>query len=77
MEVRHDVTERIGAVLFVDAGTVGEHPYFDLHSPSVGAGFGVRYNLGFAPLRADIGFPLNPRQGDGAFQVYISIGQAF
>jgi translocation and assembly module TamA len=77
VEVRHDITERIGAVLFVDAGTVGTHPYFDLKSPSVGAGVGVRYNLGFAPLRADIGFPLNKRAGDGAFQIYISIGQAF
>ena len=77
IEARHDVTDRIGAVLFVDAGTVGSHPYFDLKTPSVGAGFGVRYNLGFAPLRADIGFPLNRRQGDGPFQIYISIGQAF
>jgi translocation and assembly module TamA len=77
VEVRHDITDRIGGVVFVDAGTVGTHPYFDLHSPSVGAGVGVRYNLGFAPLRADIGFPLNPQKGDGAFQIYISIGQAF
>ena len=64
-------------MLFVDAGSVGEHPYFDLKSPSVGAGFGVRYNLGFAPLRADIGFPVNRQAGDAPFQIYISIGQSF
>ena len=76
-EVRHDITDRIGGVLFVDAGTVGTHPYFDLHSPSVGAGFGVRYNLGFAPFAVDFGFPLNKRAGDSPFQIYVSIGQAF
>ena len=77
IEARHNFTDRIGGVLFVDAGSVGPHPYFDLKTPSVGAGFGVRYNLGFAPLRADIGFPVNRRAGDGPFQIYISIGQAF
>ena len=77
IEARHNFTDRIGGVLFVDAGSVGEHPYFDLNSPSIGAGFGVRYNLGFAPLRADIGFPVTRRPGDGPFQIYISIGQAF
>jgi translocation and assembly module TamA len=77
IEARHSFTDRIGGVLFVDAGSVGEHPYFDLHTPSIGAGVGVRYNLGFAPLRADIGIPLNRRKGDGPFQIYISIGQAF
>ena len=77
VEARHNFTDRIGGVLFVDAGSVGEHPYFDLKSPSIGAGVGVRYNLGFAPLRADIGFPVNRRQGDAPFQIYISIGQSF
>ena len=46
-------------------------------SLSVGAGVGIRYNLGFAPLRLDLGFPLNRREGDAPFQVYVSIGQSF
>ena len=46
---------------------------------SVGIGF--RYNLGFAPIRADLAFPLtNPNNkgiNEQPFQVYISIGQSF
>ena len=48
-----------------------------LDVPYVGAGVGVRYDLGFGPLRADIGFPVTRRQGDAPFQIYISIGQSF
>ena len=76
-EVRQTIRGPLGAVVFVDAGSVGSQQYPEFHSLSVGAGVGVRYNLGFAPLRLDVGFPLNRRQGDGAFQVYVSIGQSF
>ena len=51
--------------------------YPDFKTYSAGAGVGVRYNLGFAPIRADIGFPLNRRTGDAPFQIYLSIGQSF
>ena len=44
---------------------------------SAGAGFGVRYDLGFGPIRADIAIPLDRRRGDPAFQLYVSIGQSF
>jgi translocation and assembly module TamA len=77
VELRHQLTRQIGLVGFVDAGAVGTTRYPDYRSASIGAGVGVRYDLGFGPLRADIGVPLNPRQGDSPFQVYISIGQAF
>ena len=77
VELRQQIHGPLGAVVFVDAGSVGSQPYPEFHSLSVGAGVGVRYNLGFAPLRLDLGFPLNPRQGDGPFQVYVSIGQSF
>ena len=77
VELRQAINSRLGGVLFVDAGSVGTQQYPDFHSLSVGAGVGVRYNLGFAPLRADVGFPLRRRRGDGPFQVYISIGQSF
>jgi translocation and assembly module TamA len=42
-----------------------------------GAGVGVRYKLPFGPVRADIAIPLDKREGDSNFQLYISIGQAF
>ena len=76
-ELRQQVRGPLAAVVFVDAGSVGSQPYPEFHSLSVGAGVGVRYNLGFAPLRVDLGFPLNRRQGDGPFQIYVSIGQSF
>lgn len=76
-EVRQTVRGPLGAVVFVDAGSVGSQQYPNFRSLSVGAGVGIRYNLGFAPLRVDLGFPLKRRQGDGAFQVYVSIGQSF
>ncbi len=76
-EVRQVIRGPLGAVVFVDAGSVGTQQYPDFHSLSVGAGVGVRYNLGFAPLRLDLGFPLKRRPGDGAFQIYVSIGQSF
>jgi translocation and assembly module TamA len=77
VELRQQIHGPIGAVVFVDAGSVGTQQYPDFHSLSVGAGVGIRYNLGFAPLSVDLGFPLNPREGDGPVQVYVSIGQSF
>jgi translocation and assembly module TamA len=41
------------------------------------SGVGVRYDLGFGPLRLDIATPLKRRQGDSLFQIYLSIGQSF
>jgi translocation and assembly module TamA len=69
--------ERLGGVVFIDAGTVGpdEAPTFD--ELKVALGVGVRYNLGFGPIRADVAVPLNKREGESPFQIYLSIGQAF
>ncbi|MBW3558993.1 MAG: autotransporter assembly complex protein TamA [Proteobacteria bacterium] len=68
---------RLSGVVFVDAGSVGleETPSFDELKAAVG--FGVRYNLGFGPLRADLAVPLNKEEGEAPFQIYLSIGQAF
>ena len=44
---------------------------------SAGAGLGVRYNLGFAPIRVDVAVPVSGRRGGAPFQVYVSIGQSF
>ena len=77
VEFRQKLTGGFGAVAFIDAGTVSAEKYPDFKNFSVGAGVGVRYDLGFGPLRADIAFPLNRRSGDGAFQIYLSIGQSF
>ncbi|MDQ0463959.1 translocation and assembly module TamA [Caulobacter ginsengisoli] len=77
IEYRRDITERWGAVAFLDVGAVGADGFPAGKDFGVGAGIGVRYNLGFGPIRADIAIPLDKRKGDAAFQIYISIGQSF
>ena len=76
-ELRRKIRGPFSLVAFVDAGSVGETIAPTLSNIGVGAGLGLRYDLGFGPLRLDIGAPLNPRPGDAPVQVYISIGQAF
>lgn len=77
IEVRQKLTRQWGVVAFFDAGSVGTSPTPDFKSGSAGVGVGVRYDLGFGPLRFDIATPLDPRQGDSPVQVYVSIGQSF
>lgn len=77
VELRQKLTARWGVVAFLDAGSIGSDPTPSFKDLSVGAGVGVRYDLGFGPIRADIAVPLNKRQGDPSFQVYLSIGQSF
>ena len=77
IEIRRDVWGDFQAVAFVDAGAIGFQETPNLNNLRYGAGFGVRYKLPFGPIRADIAFPLERRDGDANFQVYVSIGQAF
>ena len=77
IEVRRDVWRNFQAVGFVDAGAIGFQETPDFSNLRYGAGFGVRYKLPFGPIRADIAFPLDRRDGDADFQIYVSIGQAF
>ncbi|HEX5777031.1 MAG TPA: autotransporter assembly complex family protein [Caulobacteraceae bacterium] len=76
-ELRHEFTERWGGVAFIDAGAVGTHSTPTGDDYSAGVGVGVRYDLGFGPIRADIAIPLDKREGDPSFQIYLSIGQSF
>lgn len=77
VEVRRDLTAKWGVALFVDAGSVGSSSVIDVGDLAVGAGVGVRYNLGFAPIRIDVATPVARRRGEAPFQVYLSIGQSF
>lgn len=77
LEVRHDIGQKFQAVAFVDAGAVGFLATPNFNNMRYGAGVGVRYKLPFGPVRADIAIPLDKREGDANFQLYISIGQAF
>lgn len=77
IEIRRDVWRNFQAVAFVDAGAIGFQETPNFNNLRYGAGFGVRYKLPFGPIRADIAFPLERRDGDADFQIYVSIGQAF
>jgi translocation and assembly module TamA len=76
-EVRHKLTEKWGLVGFIDAGSVGVRPNPDLTHLSVGAGVGVRYDLGFGPIRVDVAGPVTNRRDAAPVQIYVSIGQSF
>jgi translocation and assembly module TamA len=76
-ELRYQVTDSIGIVPFVDAGTVSVEQFPDFSDVKVGAGVGLRYITPFGPLRIDAAVPLNPDRGDPSFGIYAGIGQAF
>ena len=77
VELRQQVYGPWAVAAFVDSGVLGDHQTFDLSAAETGVGFGVRYNLGFAPFRVDFAVPLQKRSTDAAFQIYLSIGQSF
>jgi len=66
-------------VVFVDAGSVGNHVTPSFRDVPVSVGVGLRYSLGFAPIRLDVATPLRKTgvTGQSAFQMYLSIGQSF
>lgn len=75
-EARYRFNDRIGAVAFIDGGTAFDD-WSNATDLSWGVGFGARYNLGFAPLRVDVAFPLDDSESNQDYALYISIGQAF
>ncbi len=77
-EIRLRLTETIGAVAFVDAGSAFSSSVPDLSETlRIGAGPGLRYFSPIGPVRLDLGIPVNRRPSDDAFQLYVSFGQAF
>ena len=78
VELRAKVTETIGVVPFVDIGTAFRGSIPSAEDPlKIGAGIGLRYFTGIGPLRFDFAVPLEKEKDDGAFAVYLSLGQSF
>jgi translocation and assembly module TamA len=77
VELRQHLSGPWGIAAFVDAGSLGPTAVPDFSQVSIGAGVGVRYNLGFGPLRVDIAAPVDHHRGDPWVQLYLSIGQSF
>lgn len=77
-ELRFKITDKIGAVTFVDAGSVSDDYVPNFDNLAVGAGVGLRYYTDFGPVRFDIATPISgDENADQNYQFYISIGQAF
>jgi outer membrane protein assembly complex protein YaeT len=85
-ELRTNLWGNLGGVLFLDGGNVlGDALSIDLRGLRYDVGPGLRYQTPIGPIRADLGFQLNPIPGlqvNGEpekrhFRFHFSIGQAF
>ena len=78
LELRMRMRNNFGLTAFLDGGQVFTDSSLQFKNEfSWGAGLGFRYYTDFAPIRLDVAFPLNKRDRDDIFQIYVSIGQAF
>ena len=77
-ELRVKVTDTIGIVPFFDAGNAYATSFPNFSAPlATAVGVGLRYYTAIGPIRADVAFPLERRDGNGPVAFYVSIGQAF
>lgn len=76
-ELRARLWRDIGGAVFVEGGSVSEEVYFAFDDLQLATGGGLRYFSPVGPIRFDVGVPLTRRDGDDAFHIYLSIGQAF
>jgi outer membrane protein assembly complex protein YaeT len=77
-ELRLPVWGDFGAVVFVDGGNVFERvTRFDVGELRGSAGFGVRYRSPIGPVRLDLGFKMDRREGESRQAIHFSIGHAF
>ncbi|AWM26732.1 membrane protein [Sinorhizobium fredii USDA 205] len=77
LEVRIAVTDTIGIVPFIDAGSVSTGTTPDFSDIRAGAGIGLRYATPFGPIRLDFAVPLKKYPGGTEYGIYAGIGQSF
>ncbi|CAN7337399.1 autotransporter assembly complex protein TamA [Pararhizobium sp. LjRoot255] len=77
VEARINITDKIGIVPFLDAGTVSAETTPDFSDIRAGAGIGIRYATPFGPIRLDFAVPLNAYPGGTKYGIYAGIGQSF
>jgi len=83
VELRQRFGAAWGAATFIDAGQVSAKLQFLPDELRVGFGVGLRFYTPIGPVRADVAIPTQRHasdvspQNNGAFQVYIGLGQAF
>lgn len=78
LELRRQLTEKIGGTLFLDFGQVSLDSYdVPIDDLRYSAGFGMLYTTPAGPALLALGFPFDPPHGDRPWQVHFSIGQFF
>jgi translocation and assembly module TamA len=77
LEFRQRLWSEYGVAAFVDAGQASANSIPFNGSVAVGAGLGARYYTTIGALRLDLAVPLTHVPNGDAFEIYISIGQAF
>jgi outer membrane protein insertion porin family/translocation and assembly module TamA len=76
-ELRVPVRDKLGAVVFVDAGLIDRDPFNFSSELRYSAGVGLRLATPVGPVRVDLAQLLNPPDDFQRFRVHLSIGQAF
>jgi outer membrane protein assembly factor BamA len=76
-ELRFPVWSILSGVVFFDAGNVWSTRDAVESSLFKSLGAGLRADSPVGPLRIDIAFPLDRREGDPEYKVYFGLGQAF
>ena len=76
VETRVKLTQKIGAVAFLDFGLIEDIAAPTSDNWHAGAGLGLRYSTGIGAIRLDVGLPVAGKPGSGP-QIYLGIGQAF
>ncbi|NIK89227.1 translocation and assembly module TamA [Rhizomicrobium palustre] len=77
VELRQRLWSNYGLAAFVDAGQASESDLPFNGSVQVGAGIGARYYTSIGAIRADVAIPVTKVPNGDAFEIYLSIGQAF
>ena len=78
IESRFPLWRDFGMVVFFDFGNVYTKQWdFQLNDIKYSPGIGLRYNTLIGPIRADLGYAINPQPGTNRVQFFISIGHAF
>ena len=76
-ELRFPVWSLLSGVAFFDAGNVWETLDAVESTLFKSIGLGLRADSPVGPLRLDLAYPLDRREGDPEYKVYFGLGQAF
>ncbi|MDH4230175.1 MAG: BamA/TamA family outer membrane protein [Nitrospirota bacterium] len=78
VELRIGASAGWGTVLFADAGNVWDHGHtIGIGDFRAGAGFGLHYATPVGPLRLDLGYKIDRRQGEDPYRLHFTLGHSF